>query len=491
VQQNARLFANASADAASAEVNWTFAGGYKLTSLTAYRNYLFYPYNDFDNTPLPIETQGGTSNALHQYSQEFRLASPSDQQIFGQHVNWVAGFYAYNQQLTGVNRAIWGPDEYYIVTPPAGTTPTSFNGVAYGYNESVQVRSYALFGQASWHITDQWELTGGLRETWEQKSAATNQYLTNPGGLTSAQVQSVFGVKFGTSAGLVNSANLSWLASLSYKPTTNLMLYASAALGQESAAANVGVFTTAQIDAGAKTIIPTEQATSYEVGLKSTLLDHTLEIDADVFDTLVTNYQTTIAAVDTTDPANEKAVSFLGSVPGLLSQGAELEVTYAPRFVEGLDLGAGVSYDHAIYSKFPTAPCPAEVAALHPSSFVCTFNMTGKRVEQIPEWNVDLHADYSHPITDNIEGYINALVAWKSDNFLAAEDSVFGHIPAYAVGNLRVGVRFGDRYDVSLWVNNVTDTHYFVNTISASVGGAVRGTAGDPRTFGVTLKAHL
>jgi iron complex outermembrane receptor protein len=491
LQQNAALYATASADALSAEVNWTFAGGYKLTSITAYRDYFFYPLNDFDDTPLPIETQGGTSNELRQYSQEFRVASPSEQRIFGQHIDWVAGLYLYQQRLTGVNRAVWGPDEYYIVTHPAGTTPASFNGVNYGYNELEQIKSYGLFGQANWHITDKLELTGGLRETWEEKSADTDQYITNPGGLTPAQVSSVFGVTFGTSGGSVATANLSWLASLSYKITPNVMVYGSAAVGQESAAANVGVFSPTQIDAGAKTIIPTEQTTSYEVGFKSTLFHRALQFNADLFDTQVTNYQTTIEAVDTTDPLNEKAVSFLGSVPGVLSQGAEVEASYTPRFIEGLDLNGGVSYDRAIYSNFPNAPCPANVSATLSSSAICFYNMTGKRVEQIPAWNVDLSADYSHPITDNIEGYAVAQWAWKSDDYLAAEDAPYGHVGPYGITNLRVGVRFDRHYDISIWVNNLTDAHYFVNTISATVGGAVRGTPGDPRTIGVSLKAHL
>jgi iron complex outermembrane receptor protein len=490
VQNDARLFAQASADAYSGEVNWK-VGGYKLTSLTAYRDYNFYPYNDFDYTPLPIELQGGTTNNLKQYSQEFRIASPTDEAIFGQHIDWVAGAYFYQQSLEGVNRAIWGPDEYYIATPPAGTTPASFNGVNYGYNALGQVRSSGLFGQANWHITDRLELTGGLRETWERKSAYTNQYLTNAGGLTPAQVASVFGVTFGTSSGAVNSANLSWLASLSYKVTPQVLVYGSVARGQKSAAANIGVFTAVQVAAGAATIIPGEEANSYEIGVKSELFDRTLQLNLAGFDTTVTNYQTTIQALDTADPNNVKSVSFLGSVPGLRTEGFELEATYVPPFVDRLELTSNVSYNHAVYTSFPNAPCPAEVSALLPSTAVCLYNMSGKRVEQIPEWQADLSADYSHRINSNLEGYVLARYSWKSDNYLAASDSIYGHVPAYAVTNLRIGLRIGDHYDVSIWANNLTDTHYLINTVTATVGGAVRGSPGDPRTVGVSLRARL
>jgi iron complex outermembrane receptor protein len=490
VNQDAQLFSNAAADAFSAEVNYKL-NGYKLTSLTAYRDYFFYPYNDFDYTPLPIETQGGTTNTLRQYSQEFRIASPTGQRILGQSFDWVVGSFFYQQSLAGVNRAIWGPDEYFIATPPTGTTPASFNGVNYGYNALGQTRSTAAFGQASWHATDKLELTGGLRETWERKSAYTNQYITNRGGLTAAQVASVFGATFGTSAGSVNSQNLSWMGSISYKVVPDVMVYGSAARGQKSAAANIGVFSAAQIAAGANTIIPGEEATSYEIGVKSQLLDHSLQLNLAAFDTTVTNYQTTIQAVDNTDPLNAKAVSFLGSVPGLRTQGFEFEGNYVPPFIDHLELTSAVSYNHARYTSFPNAPCPSEVSAALPSTAICLYNMGGKRVEQIPEWQADLGGDYTHRLTSTLDGYLTARYAWKSDNYLAASDSSYGHVGAYGVVNLRVGVRIGPHYDVSLWSNNLTNTRYFVNQITATVGGAVRGTPGDPQTFGISLRARL
>jgi iron complex outermembrane receptor protein len=489
VYQDAALFATADQNTYTGQVDWTLPGNYKLTSISGYRDYHFVPQNDFDYTPLLIERQGGTTNDLTQWSQEVRLASPSHNQIFGQNIDWVVGAFYFQQKLKGVNRAIWGPLQYYIATPPAGTTPAQFDNINYGYNALGKIRSYALFGQATWHITPKWELTGGLRPTWETKSATTTQYLTNPGGLTAAQVASVFGVTYGTAAGSVDSENVSWLGSLAYKLTPQTLLYGSVSRGYKSAAANIGVFSPQQVLAGAKTTIPGEEATSYELGFKSLTFSKQLQLNIAVFDSEISNYQTTIQSVDDAAAVNPRGVTFLAAIPGVRSRGIEVETTIAPDAIPGLTVDASVSYVKATYKDFKNAPCPVEIAATLPSTQVCYYDLSGKRLEQIPEWSANVSAEYEHPISAGVTGYAVAQYSYKSDNYLAPSDSITGYTDGYGLANFRVGARWS-RYDVSAWINNAFNEEYFVNSITAQVGGAIRGTPGDPQTFGFSLKAH-
>lgn len=491
VYQDARLFSTARQTGLTGEIDWSFGGGYKLTSITGYRDYHFVPNNDFDYTPLLIEYDGGTTNNLHQYSQEIRIASPSGQRILGQSVDWVIGAFGFRQTLRGVNSALWGPLQYYIAKPPAGTTPEDFDGIQYGYDAVGRIRSYALFGQATWHITPRLELTGGVRPTWEHKSARTHQYLTNPGGLTPTQVASVFSVTFGDSGGSVSSYNTSWLGSLAYKVTPDILIYTSVSRGYKSAAANIGVFSPAQIRAGAQTIVPGEKTTSYEAGFKGVLFDRQLQFNLAIFDSEVRNYQTTIQAVDDSVAVNPSGVKFLAAIPSVRTRGVEIEASIAPKFAPGLNLDGSASYTDATYRDFTNAPCPIEIAANYPSSQVCFFDLSGYRLEQIPKWSVNAGGEYSRPITENVTAYGIAQWSWRSDNYLAASDSAYGHIGSYSLANFRVGLRWDERYDLSLWVNNAFQEHYLVNAISATVGGAVRGSPGDPRTFGASFKVKL
>jgi iron complex outermembrane receptor protein len=80
--------------------------------------------------------------------------------------------------------------------------------------------------------------------------------------------------------------------------------------------------------------------------------------------------------------------------------------------------------------------------------------------------------------------------------FGQVDNSAFARIDDYALLNARIGARFGDgRYDVSLWVNNLTDKEYFNTLGSASIVGAAvygfSGQLGPPRTFGATLRAEF
>jgi iron complex outermembrane receptor protein len=490
VSHNTELFSTAEQDAYTGQIDWTAPGGVKLTSISAYRTYDFYPWNDFDYTPLDIQRDGGTSNALKQWSQELRVASPEGSTILGQKVDWVLGAFYFQQELKGVNRAVWGPLQYYIATPPAGTTPASFANIAYGYDALGKIQSYAVFGQATWHVTDRLEFTGGLRQTWESKSSFTNQYLTNRGGLTAAQVGSVFSVNFGTSSGRVESDNLSWLASLSYKLTPDVLVYGSVSRGYKSAAANIGVFSAAQIQAGAKTTIPGEEATAYEVGAKSEFFDHQLQLNVAAYYSDIKNYQTTIQAVDDAAAVNPRGVTFLSTIPGVKTRGVEVEASFAPNAVPGLTLDGSLSYNKATYEDFRNAPCPVEVAARYASNQVCFFDLSGHQLDQIPEWSANLTGQYERPLTQTITGYAVAQWSWKSESYLAPSNSRYGEVDGYSIANFRVGARIGEHYDVSAWVNNAFESEYFVNQITAQVGGAVRGSPGDPRTFGIRLKAR-
>jgi iron complex outermembrane recepter protein len=490
VYQNVPLYSTAEQDAFTGQIDWTAPGDLKLTSITAYRSYDFYPWNDFDNTPLDIQRDGGTSNALKQWSQELRVASPEGSAVLGQKVDWVVGGFYFQQELAGVNRAVWGPQQFYIATPPAGTTPASFADVAYGYDAIGKIQSYAIFGQATWHLSDKWEVTGGLRQNWETKSAFTNQYLTNRGGLTPAQVVSVFGVNFGTSSGEVDSENLSWLASLSYKVSPDVLVYGSVSRGYKSAAANIGVFSPAQIAAGAKTIIPGEEATAYELGVKAQLFDRQLQVNVALFNSEIANYQTTIQSVDDITAVNPRGATFLSSIPGVRTRGVEIETSFAPDAVPGLTLDGSLSYNDATYQDFRNAPCPVEVAATFASTAVCFYDLSGQQLDQIPKWSANLTANYERELRADVTGYVVAQWSWKSETYLAPSGSSYGLIDGYSIANFRVGAKIGERYDVSAWVNNAFESEYFVNQITAQVGGAVRGSPGDPRTFGASLKVR-
>jgi len=69
---------------------------------------------------------------------------------------------------------------------------------------------------------------------------------------------------------------------------------------------------------------------------------------------------------------------------------------------------------------------------------------------------------------------------------------VYTDVPGYALANLRAGVRTSDRWDIYAWVRNAFDKSYF-EFLATQTGntGLIVGQPGDPRTYGVTVRAAL
>ncbi len=89
--------------------------------------------------------------------------------------------------------------------------------------------------------------------------------------------------------------------------------------------------------------------------------------------------------------------------------------------------------------------------------------------------------------------YLNADHSYRSSFYTTynlAADSLAG---GYHLTNARIGLRkAGGGWDVALFARNLFDTHY-VSIINPSAFNTGQSTAilGDPRTYGLTLRASL
>ncbi len=166
VDFDARQRSRVNQDALSAEANWDI-NGYKLTSITAWRDWKFSPENDLDFTRLP-GIVGGFKVDESQYSQEVRLASP-----LGEVYDYVVGAYYYHQNINSDNAYATGASALNLTT----TNPP--NASLRGIGKS-STDSYAAFGQATWHLSQVFDLTGGLRYTQEKKEGSVQQQTVDP-----------------------------------------------------------------------------------------------------------------------------------------------------------------------------------------------------------------------------------------------------------------------------------------------------------------------
>lgn len=464
---------------ASVEASWTVAG-YTLTSVSAWRSWEFFPRNDLDYLPLDIQRVAGGDIWNDQISQELRVASS-----LGSAVDFVAGAFFYRQRLTTqtVQGSQFGSDAAAFYSQPGRLLPAyALEGVSSDVRADVDTDSYAIFGQATWHASDAWSLTAGLRNSWDEKT--TQVVRTRSGGVALDPADPYYAAALAarntlappdaSSSGANAESNWSGLLSLSYQPSQDVLLYASLARGVKSGGLNTGI-----VPAGVDRNIRPEVATNAEVGIKTTLLNDTVRVNFDVFQADIDNYQTTVRD-------QVLLTSYLANARAVRSRGAELELDWLA--LDGLQLSAAVGYDEADYRSFHNSPCGVEWAGI-----ATACDLTGRPVSGAPRWSGVTRADYQRTVLSGaVEGFAGLEYTFKSSSYYGSDDSIYSLIDGYGLLNAQLGVRSRQgHWEVSLWGRNLLDQDYFtaLGTAPGGLGsGYIAGTVGDPFTFGATLR---
>lgn len=473
-RQNVSVHQNAS----SVEANWNLAGGYTLTSISAYRYWHFNPANDADQLDVPVINDFGYEVHDRQFSQEIRLASPK-----GEFFDYVLGAYAFKQNLGNRIFTNLGPlADLNLI----GTNLNALNNVNSKVNGKVDTESYALFGQGTWHLTDRLDFSAGIRGTYEEKDASVQRFAPTGGGAPVVIPGVVDGNAVRASqVGAYDSGDLhihnaapSFLTSLSYHFNDDVLGYASLSHGEKSGGVNLAVGSAPSAGAESLLVGP-ERANDAELGIKSQLFDQRLQLNANVFWTGVNGYQATTYYQP---PGSLTGYQLLTNAGTVRSRGVEFEATTVP--VRGLTLNINGSFNDVTYLSFKDAPCPAE------TSGGTTCDLSGQRVAGASRWIGNVNGEYKWPRIDGIEPYVTGSYAYRSDSEGTLDNSDLSKIDGYGLANFSAGARvdYGDGLlDASLWVKNAFDREYYL-AVGSSSNGLYTASPGQPRTAGVTLR---
>jgi len=196
-------------------------------------------------------------------TQEFDLSSKP-----GGRVDWVAGAFflhsrvtdAYSQYLRNAEEPN-APDTIGLPDPVAEALATPELDAGTLYFETLNAlrrTSVSGFGQATYHVTDDLRATAGFRYTDDRNSSFLDNYFGDPsigGGLVHLSQ---------------HSSKLTWKAGVDEQITPDNLLYGSISTGYKPGGGNPGT---------APAVVPPNYApetiTAFEVGSKSSLLDHT------------------------------------------------------------------------------------------------------------------------------------------------------------------------------------------------------------------------
>ncbi|HCF3158791.1 TPA: TonB-dependent receptor [Pseudomonas aeruginosa] len=476
VNINGRQHVSVHQGGSSLEANWNLAGGYRLTSISAYRYWHFTPAND---EQLNVSAINDTGVEVHdrQFSQEIRLASPT-----GGAFDYVVGAYAFRQNLGNKTFTSYGPlADLYLLGANLGALNDTYSKA----NGKIETDSFALFAQGTWHLTERLDFTAGLRGTYEEKNAKVERFAPLGGAALGGVGAAVRNGQLGAyDSGDLSQYNFapSALLSLSYQFSDDLLGYASLSHGEKSGGVNLAVGSAPSAGADSLLVGP-ERANDAELGLKSTLFDRRLLLNANLFWTGIHGYQATTLYQA---PGSTQLVQVLANAGSVRSRGLEFEATALP--LRGLTLNFNGSYNDVTYLSFKDAPCPAEVSTRPGAPSSC--DLTGQRVVGASKWIANLNGEYQWRLDDRFQPYVSASYAYRSAAEGTLDNSDLSKIDGYALVNLAAGLRsdLGDgQLDTSVWLKNAFDKDYYLSAF-ASINGSYTASVGQPRTLGVSLR---
>jgi len=349
-------------------------------------------------------------------------------------------------------------------------TATSFS--------DVDVRNYAVFGQATYRFTEQLSLTGGLRYTWDKLSYrhtrapgvnATNGTPAtaagisgNPAGGTIASGGNGTNISTGSSS----NGNLSGKAVLQFEPSDDVMIYASYTRGYKGPAFNVFFNHTAPTNA-----VPIDEETSnaFEAGIKSQFLDNKVQLNLSAFTVQYDGFQANNFVL-----LNGGVVSNLTNAGKVKSDGFEADLIIAP--IAGLTLRASGAYADAKVKQFNPNPLTNAPDARN-----------GTRLPLAPKFSYNLGMDYERPV-GGIVVYFSTDYRHVGKQFSDLGES--GPIAAYGQWNASLGFSDADdKYRLTLQVRNISDESYAL--LNVSNGQRLQIPRDADRYFGVSLRARM
>jgi len=500
---------------------WNLGSG-SFTSVSAWRYWDWLPRNDRDFTGLPITTKSENPSHQDQYTQEFRYDHT------GERIDYVVGLFGYRQTVHTDGLQVQGPAaSRWLINPTSALAadPSVLNGLASRNDIDFRNTSAALFGQVSWRVVDGLRIEPGLRLNYDDKTGSYVSVVTNGAGeLLPTSPQDPFYTGTGTSPGARHRAQRDVLAPQSYvakfsdwnvsgdlklslELTPDVLVYASHARSFKTGGITLnGVptdTTTGLPLLGTERVRP-EKVGSYEAGIKTQLLERRVTLNLAAYRTTVRDFQATV---------NNGQVSvirgYLANAQKVRIQGAEAD--FSLRLDEHWSGYVNGAYTDAVYQRFTGAPCPPELAggattttdpALAgqpgvPGSTSPAFcDVSGQSLPGVSKWSGAWGFQYRHS-TNFLgragEGYFgydgNARSNWSSNPSRSRYTDVGGH----GLVNLRLGFRSGGNWDLYAWVRNALDKQYFQELNAATGGntGLVVGIPGEPRTWGVTLRAEF
>jgi outer membrane receptor protein involved in Fe transport len=396
-------------DYISSTINW-YADKFDIVSATSWSKTKasFSLDNTIDSDSLlsyygftgsGVKFIGDTS--LEKFTQELRLSSKE-----GKNLEWVVGAYYTHEEAEN--------DQYNLVYDIAsGQLNPYLAPYAFEAHLPTSYDEYAAFGNATYHFTEKFDVTAGLRFAKNRQ-----KYQVFGGGLFAP----FNGTKY---ADPTTEDVTTWMVNARYDLSPDKMVYARIATGYRPGGQNSPLPNVPEV-------VNSDSLTNYEVGIKSQFLDKRATFNLSAFWIDWSDIQMT---------ATDGIYSFYANGGEAESKGFELASEYLA--TDNLKFGFTLAYtDTQLTSVIDGAPF-----------------MTGYQLPGVPKWSTSLTADYNFNLPNDWDGNVGGGLRWIDKQWLLAVQSLSSASPtleadAYTVLDLNASISKG-RFTYKLFAKNL------------------------------------
>jgi len=404
-------------------------------------------------SPLVFGHEDGDAQ-LEAWSQEFRLVSNSDGPF-----SWLTGL-TYSEDTDNEFRTYFLMDNFFVAQSLGGA------GIGdRGFDQNT--KSWAIYGQGTYDLSERWRLHGSLRYTDETKDLTDAFFLLR---------EFDFFLFEGVDKEYELDENWSGHLGVDWRPTDSAMLYAKVTRSYKSGGFFGGfAFSPEELDPYIE-----ETIWAYEIGFKTDFSD-TFRLNGAVF---YYDYSDAQGFVNILQPETGTLLNKLGNVGDADHKGFELDAIWAPNSAPGLSFKAGVAY--------------VDAEIVDSDQFAITSEGIVAPVEGLkrlgPKWSYALQGRYEFDISGKLSANIQLDYSWR-DDFVHA-----GMLPKGALADLAISkrdgygllsARFGletidERWNLALIGRNLTDEVYNVIAAGDSLND-YWDAMGLPRHWGLEL----
>ena len=501
-------------------LNVTFSADYALGdhTITAVTGYVSYDFDEFCDCDFVGATvfNADQREEFDQISQEIRITSPG-----GERFDYIGGFF-YQQSDIDFRDSINVPAN--SILPPAlaglvGPVSAAIAGTSTQRTFTQDSELWAAFAQVTWNVNDQWRLTVGGRYTDEKKDAARRQFHVDATGadvgFANPALNFLYGLfrveAYDTISGSSSEDKFTPHVNLQWDATDEAMLYFTYSTGFKAGGFDVrsnaspdpatsnaihtptflGVLaaTGDPAQAGAAAALTGvleyggEDADTFELGGKFSLLDGAAELNVALYYTEYTNLQT--SQFDGTLGFN---VTNAGAAT---VQGVELDGRWQAS--ENLLLNGAFAYLDFNFDEFPNAQCffgQTPNSATAPG--LC--DISGQRREYTPKVTGNIGGEYIMAVGNNLELRTSVDLVYMDDYLAAPTLDPNLKQDSYVKVNARIALGAPDgKWEIAIIGKNLNDEEVvtFGNTLPVSTtltggtGTAYYGFYDRPRSIAV------